>query len=163
VQHAGAVAIATLPGATLWHEGQFEGRAVRPPVFLGRRPTEEIDAELSSWYRQLIATLAQADVRRGAWQWLEVGGWPDNQSCRNLFAWAWDDGKQAARHLVVINFSSARAQGQVRFPWSDTHEHVWRLRDQLRGLEFERHGSEMAERGLFVDLEPWACYVFEVQ
>jgi hypothetical protein len=162
VQRAGAVAIATLPGATLWHEGQFEGRAVRPPVFLGRRPTEEIDAELSSWYRQLIATLAQADVRRGAWLWLEVGGWPDNQSCRNLFAWAWDDGKQAARHLVVINFSSAQAQGQVRFPWSDTHEHVWRLRDQLRGLEFERQGSEMAERGLFVDLEPWACYVFEV-
>jgi len=28
-ERAAAVAIATLPGATLWHEGQFEGRRVR--------------------------------------------------------------------------------------------------------------------------------------
>ena len=37
-ERAAAVAIATLPGATLWHEGQFEGRRVRLPVFLARRP-----------------------------------------------------------------------------------------------------------------------------
>ena len=30
------------PGATLWHEGQFEGRRVRPPVFLSRRPDETV-------------------------------------------------------------------------------------------------------------------------
>ncbi len=29
-ERAAAVAVATLPGATLWHEGQFEGRRVRP-------------------------------------------------------------------------------------------------------------------------------------
>ena len=33
-ERAAAVAVATLPGATLWHEGQFEGRRVRPPLFL---------------------------------------------------------------------------------------------------------------------------------
>ncbi len=43
-ERAAAVAIATLPGATLWHEGQFEGRRVRPPVFLSRRPEEAPDA-----------------------------------------------------------------------------------------------------------------------
>ena len=41
-----AVAVATLPGATLWHEGQFEGRRVQLPVFLGRRPDEPIDEDL---------------------------------------------------------------------------------------------------------------------
>src|SRR5690242_7131710 len=44
---AAAVAIATLPGATLWHEGQVEGRRVRPPVFLSRRPAESLDAGLA--------------------------------------------------------------------------------------------------------------------
>ena len=29
-----------LPGARLFHEGQFEGRRVRPSVFLGRRPQD---------------------------------------------------------------------------------------------------------------------------
>ena len=37
-ERAAAVTIATLPGARLFHEGQFEGRKVRLPVFLGRAP-----------------------------------------------------------------------------------------------------------------------------
>ena len=37
-ERAAAMTIATIPGARLFHEGQFEGRKVRLPVFLGRRP-----------------------------------------------------------------------------------------------------------------------------
>jgi len=37
-ERAAAVSVATLPGATLWHEGQFEGAHARLPVFLARRP-----------------------------------------------------------------------------------------------------------------------------
>ena len=43
---AAAITIATIPGAKLFHEGQFEGRTVRLPVFLGRRPVEPVDPEL---------------------------------------------------------------------------------------------------------------------
>ena len=81
---AAAVAVGTLPGATLWHEGQFEGRRVRPPVFLARRPDEPLDADLAAWYGRLVAVLARHRVRTGTWQLLEATGWPANQSCRNL-------------------------------------------------------------------------------
>ncbi len=37
-ERAAAVTTSTLPGARLFHEGQFEGRKIRVPVFLGRRP-----------------------------------------------------------------------------------------------------------------------------
>ena len=37
-EKAAAVTTYTLPGARLFHEGQLEGRKVRLPVFLGRRP-----------------------------------------------------------------------------------------------------------------------------
>ena len=43
---AAAVAILTLPGAKLLYEGQFEGRRVRLPVFLSRRPKEPPDQDL---------------------------------------------------------------------------------------------------------------------
>ena len=56
-ERAYAVVAATLPGAQLWHEGQFEGRKVRVPVFLRRRPTEPLDEELAGWYRKLLAPL----------------------------------------------------------------------------------------------------------
>ena len=93
---AAAVAIATLPGGTLWHEGQFEGRRVRPPVFLSRRPDEQPNQHLAAWYRRLLATVSDRDVRRGRWQLLETTGWPDNQSCDNLLAWSWSGGDAAA-------------------------------------------------------------------
>ena len=90
-ERAAAVTIATLPGATLWHEGQFEGRRVRPPVFLSRRPDEPPDLELADWYRHLVGAVAGHQVRSGAWRLLTAGGWPDNQSCRNLVVWSWAD------------------------------------------------------------------------
>src|SRR5271157_2118927 len=71
-ERAAAVAVATLPGATLWHEGQFEGRRVRPPVFLSRRPDEVPDLELAGWYRRLLAAVAGHHVRAGTWRLL---GW----------------------------------------------------------------------------------------
>src|SRR5262249_16133808 len=64
-ERAAAVAIATLPGATLWHEGQFEGRRVRPPVFLSRRPDEPPDLDLADWYRRLLAPAAGTKGRAG--------------------------------------------------------------------------------------------------
>ena len=73
-QQAAAVAVATLPGATLWHEGQFEGRRVRLPVQLARRPSEPLDARLAGWYRSLLAEVAGRQVRAGGWRLLAGGG-----------------------------------------------------------------------------------------
>jgi len=53
-ERAAAVVIATLPGATMWHEGQFVGWRVRLPVFLGRRPVEPVDQELGRFHVDLI-------------------------------------------------------------------------------------------------------------
>ena len=165
-ERAAAVAIATLPGATLWHEGQFEGRRVRPPVFLSRRPGEPPDPGLVGWYWRLLAAVASHRVRAGAWQLLEVGGWPDNDSCRNLLAWSWAaDGAGggvadgASRHVVVVNLSGEPADGRVGLGWTDLRGRRWKLTDLLDDREFERNGDELADQGLFVALEPWGCHL----
>jgi len=38
----------------LLHEGQFEGRKARLPVFLGRRPTERVDHDLAAFSGRLL-------------------------------------------------------------------------------------------------------------
>lgn len=157
-ERAAAVSIATLPGATLWYEGQFEGRRVRPPVFLARRPDEPTDTELADWYRRLLATVAGHGVRAGAWRLLEADGWPDNQSCRNLLAWTWS-GADDARHVVVVNLSGQPAQGRIPPGWPDLPGRDWRLEDLLSGAVFVRDGGELAGPGLFVALEPWQYHV----
>ena len=162
-ERAAAVAIATLAGATLWHEGQFEGRRVRPPVFLSRRPDETPDAELAGWYRRLLAAVAGHQVRAGAWRLLEAGGWPDNQSCRNLAAWSWAGDRGGGRHLVVINLSGQPAQARVPLDWPDLPGRSWRITDIFRQSMFERDGTELASPGLFVDLGPWQFHLLAVQ
>jgi hypothetical protein len=160
---AAAVAIATLPGATLWHEGQFEGRRVRPPVFLARRPDEPPDRDLAAWYRRLLAVLARRQVRAGAWQLLEAGGWPDNQSCRNLATWSWTADDSGSRHVIVVNLSPEPAQGRIPLDWKDLPGRGWRLTDLLDDRVFERDGDELAHPGLYVALPPWQFHLLEAE
>jgi hypothetical protein len=153
------VTVATLPGATLWHDGQFEGLRVRPPVFLARRPDEPQDLDLARWYRRLLATVASHRVRQGAWQLLEASGWPDNQSCRNLVAWSWSGDDGGDRHVVVVNLSGDPAQGRIPLAWKDLPSRSWHLTDLLAEHVFERDGVELADPGLFVALEPWQFHL----
>ena len=154
---AAAVAVATLPGATLWHEGQFEGRRVRPPVFLRRRPQEPVDEPLRDFYGRLLP--AADTVRRGDWRPLTPTGFPDNDTHRDLLAWTWTHAD--ARHLVVVNDSDRPARARLPLPWDDLKGRVCRATDLLTGAVYDRDGDELADCGLFVSLEGWGCHVLK--
>jgi hypothetical protein len=159
-ERAAAVAILTLVGAKLLHEGQFEGRKVRLPVFLGRRPTEPVDQDSLGFYELLLKETNRDVFRNGEWRLCERSGWPDNQSCQNLLTWCWLKGDE--RYLVVINFRDEAAQARVHLPWDELRGKEWRLKDVLLGESFDRNGSEMRDVGLHVDLGPWQCHLFQV-
>ena len=162
VERAMAAVVATLPGATLWHEGQFEGRRVHPPVFLRRRPDEAPEIDLADWYRQLVAVVAREGVRSGGWQLLETTGWPDNDTCRNLLAWSWSGEGVARRHVVVVNLSGTPAEGRVPLPWADLPGSTHHLTDCLGGLDIDRDGDELTAPGLFVAMDPWQHQLFGI-
>ena len=151
-ERAAAVMIATLPGATLWHEGQFEGRRMRPPVFLARRPDEPADGELRGFHRQLLDAVHAYGLREGEWRLLECTGWPDNPTHHNLLAWSWQG---AGRHIVIVNLSNEPAQGRVQLPWNDLQGKQWRLSELLNEATYEREGTDLAGSGLFVALDGW--------
>ncbi|MEV6300609.1 alpha-amylase [Actinoplanes sp. NPDC051861] len=157
---AAATAIATLPGAALWHDGQFEGRRTHLPVFLARYPDERPDLNLRDFYHRLIEVAGP--LRRGEWRLLDCHGWPDNPSHHELLAWAWHEG-DTPRHVVVVNFSARAAQGRVALPWPELAHRAWRLTDLLDGRVFERDGDDMVGNGLFVDLPPWGTHVLAVE
>jgi hypothetical protein len=158
---AAAVTIATLPGATLWHDGQSEGRTVRLPVFLARRPDEKPDESLRAFYDRLVPVAR--DVRRGAWRLLDTEGWPDNTSYRDVLAWSWsDDEDSRPHHVVVVNLSANVSQARVRLPWAQVAGSHWRLSDELSGEAFDRDGDELTGPGLYVALPAWGCHVLAV-
>jgi len=152
-QEAAALTTATLPGAKLFHEGQFDGRKVRLPVFLGRRPTEPVDSSLHTFYSKLLESIHRPIFHEGQWALCERTGWPDNASFQNLVAWSWLRGDEW--YLIVVNLSDYTSQAQVQVPWADVPGGHWKLADLLSGAVFERDGNQMRSPGLYVELEPW--------
>jgi hypothetical protein len=160
-ERAAAVVIATLPGLTLWHEGQFEGRRVRPPVFLARRPEEPADEELRGFHHQLLAAVMETGMRSGRWQLLDCTGWPDNPTHQNLLAWCWTDGDR--RHVAVVNLSPDPSQGRLPLPWAELRGRPWRLTELLADTTYERDGDELVDPGLFVALDGWRWHLVSLR
>jgi len=160
-ERAAAVTMMTLPGAKLLYEGQCEGWRVSPPVFLGRRPVEPIDADLRAFYQTLLAAVKGAGLRESEWQLCERTGWPDNSSYLNLGAWCWDQGREC--YLVIVNLSEYRSQGRIRLPRNELAGRTWYLTDVLSGDIFERDGGEMQSAGLYVDLSAWKFHFLRFQ
>jgi hypothetical protein len=130
---AAAVVMSTLPGARLYHDGQFEGRREHIPVFVDRAPDEPVDHDLRAFYERLLPAARELS---GEWR-------PCESENPHLVAWAWDE------HLVVVNVGDTRAWGRVRAPW--TGDVV--LEDLLSGARYER-GEE-----LWVGLGPWGSHL----
>jgi hypothetical protein len=158
---AAAVVILTLPGARLLHEGQFEGRRVRLPVFLARRPAEPVDQDLAAFYGRLLQETGGDLFRTGEWSLCERSGWSDNQSCLNILAWCW--ARDGERSLILVNFSNVTSQALVRLPWDEVRESIWCLDDRLSGETYERSGNDMRDAGLYVELGPWEYHLFQVR
>lgn len=157
---AAAVITATLPGAKLFHEGQFTGCRVRLPVFLSRRPDEEAEETLHLFYQKLLAFIRRPALRDGGWRLCDVSGWPDNRSHENILAWQWSGGNDPC--LVVVNYSDHPAQGRVWMPGLDRDAGMWRLSDAATGAVYEREGGEIRQAGLYVDLPAWGFHLFEM-
>ena len=151
-----AVTTYTLPGTRLYYEGQLEGRKVRPPVFLGRRPPEPIDQPLHDFYVKLLAVANQPLLHDGDWQLLERSGWPDNTSFLNLVAWNWQ--KNDDRRVIAVNLSDSPLQALIHVPW--TAGATWEFTDLLADVSYTRDGNDMASRGFYIELAPWAFNFF---
>jgi hypothetical protein len=157
-EQAAAVVTSTLPGARLFHEGQLEGRRVRPPVFLARRPDEPVNQTLRAFYGKLLKAINASAFRDGEWRLCECSGWPDNPSFQNLVTWTWR--KDQDRCLIAVNLSDRPVQAHVFIAWPELGSAKWLLTDEFSGERYEREGEELLRSGLYVDLGPWGYHFF---
>jgi len=136
-ERAAALIAATLPGTRLFHEGQFEGREVRLPVFLGRRPDEPLKQDLANFYAKLLGAINNPVFLEGEWRLCDRTGWPDNPTFQDVLAWSWLYGDE--RYLVVVNFSDNRSQAMIHKSGLSLGGRTWQLVDVLSGVTYERY------------------------
>jgi hypothetical protein len=51
----------------------------------------------------------------------------------------------------------------VRVPWLDLAGRSVRLVDLTSDAQYDRAGSDLVSKGLYLDVRPWAYHVFEVR
>lgn len=160
-RHEAAAVITFLsPGLRFFHQGQLEGRTKRISPHLGRAPEEPVDARLAKFYDRLLSVLRLGVVRQGKWRLLEcVPAWEGNRTWEGILAFAWESGDKQ-RLLVAVNYAGNQSQGYVRLPFADLNEVVWRLTDLLGDACYDREGSDLHQRGLYLDLPAWEASLF---
>jgi alpha amylase-like protein len=160
VHQAAAVITFLSPGMRFFHQGQLEGRKKRISPHLCRGPVEAVDQKLEEFYDRLLAVLRQPVVREGQWQLLECApAWEGNCTWDCFLACVWQ-GSDGHRLLVVVNYAPNQSQCYVRLPLTDLGGGQWRLQGQLEDVAYDRDGSDLQSRGLYVDSRPWEASVF---
>jgi hypothetical protein len=162
-QHRAAAVLTLLcPGLRFIHDGQFEGRAKKVPVHLGRRANEEPDSSLLEFYEHLMACIRLPVVREGTWSLLNCApAWDGNWTSDCFICFAWDYSPEE-RLIVVVNYAPNQSQCYLHLPFGDISGHSILLQDLMSHEAFERDGSELSARGLYLDMKSWGYHIFRV-
>ena len=153
-------------GMRLLHEGQLEGRRLRLPVQLGRRPQESLDESVRAFYARLLAVLGEPVLHEGTFVPLEVR--PAGEGDRSYdslvaFAWREADEEGAPRLVVVVNLSREPAWARIPLAAAGfVPGAAYRLLDRLDGAAYPRPGEELCGPGLLVALRPRQSHLFVV-
>ena len=160
---AAATVISTVPGMVLLHEGQLEGRSIRIPVQLSRRPFEPPTPQIQEFYKKLLAALKSEVFRGGTWRLLGVQpAWPDNSTWRNFLAFWWEGGVHGIR-LVVVNYAPHSGQCYVPMPLSDANPGTLEFKDLLGNHAYYREKTLLRAKGIFFDLPSYKFHLFAVR
>jgi len=162
VHRAAAVLTFLAPGLRFFHEGEFEGRRVRLPVHLGRRPDEPKDGAIAAFYDKLLAVLRRPEARGGSWRLLDARpAWDGNPSWERFVGYRRDLGDSTL--IVAVNYGPGR--GQCYLDLGDPtalRGRAVRLTNLIGDGAYDRDGDDLAAQGLYLDEPGWSAHVFEV-
>ncbi len=163
VHRAAAIITYSVPGLRFFHQGQFEGRTKRISPHLVRAPREVADKEIKKFYDRLLAVLRKPVMKGGEWQSLACEpAWDGNVTWDSFVAHSWQ-GDGGKRMLVVVNYSARDGQGYLNLPFPEIQGRSVRLKDLLGDACYDRDGTELAGRGLYLDMPAWSYHIFNIE
>ena len=152
----------SLAGPAILPSGPVRGAEEAHLAAPGARAAGAADQRAQQFYERLLAVLRQPTVRDGQWRLLEcVPAWDGNWTWECFIAWSWE-GRDSHRLIAVVNYAGNQSQCYVRLPFPDLAGRAVRLKDLTGPASYDREGSDLVSRGLYLDLPPWGYHVFEM-
>ncbi len=155
---AAAIIISTIPGISLYFDGQFEGKKIKLPLQLGREPDEQNQIELKEFYNKLLDIKKLIVIRNGNWKlYTTLPSWEGNHSFTNILAWQWN--LKSENCLVVINYSNFTSSCRIKLEVRNYPE-TFQIKDILNNQTYFRSAEEVFHVGLFIELKPYQAHIF---
>jgi hypothetical protein len=122
-----------------------------------------VDQEIAGFYDRLLECLRDPILRDGEWELLEpVPAWNGNGTWDSFIGFAWS-GAGGRRMLIAVNYAPNQSQCYLRPPFAEIRGREVRFEDRIGPDVYDRDGDEVLGRGLYLDLAPWGCHVFDVK
>jgi len=179
-----AVLLVTMPGLPMFGHGQIEGLTEKYGMEYRRAYwSEEIDQHLVKMHEQRIFPLMKKRrLFSGAANFVLYDFQAGDTVDENIFAYS--NSCENDRALIVYHNRFATSSGWIRTSSSRTVKdasgetrqlrttlgealginpdgrYYYRFRDSASGLEYLRHGKELTEQGLFLELNAFECHAF---
>jgi glycosidase len=150
---AAAFVMATVPGATMYHQGELAGYKVKLPVHLGRSPAEEVNQDISEFYSQLIATIAHSHMRVGEWQLCR--GNNGFMRTTKLMAWTWL--QDSSYYICVVNYNPEESTGHFELP---SNKYIANYSLVLGAHEIVSNSVIFRDNWMSVRLRPWGYAIY---
>jgi len=159
---AAAILTFLTPGLKFFHQGECQGKRVKVSPHLGRGPDEKPDVMIEAFYAQLFTLLKRPVFHEGEWQLVKVlPAWDNNPTCQNFIAFSWC--YQDIKILAIVNYASYEGQALIRLPFVGMEGQAFYLREIFNDEIYQRDGTELVQRGLYVDLPGWGYHLFELR
>lgn len=155
---AAALLASTIPGATLFHEGQCEGKSIKVPIQLTRSPEEPVNPDLKEFYRTLFRELKDDIYHSGDWKLLEVFSAGDN-TYHNIIAYQWT--MKDRNKIIAINLGDHESHTYIR-PQLPPDKNEYIFADHMTNEQYKREASEIATKGLYIKLGPYKSHILDV-
>ena len=158
VEHrAAAMFMFALPGMFLLHEGQLTGATIRASVHLNRRPPQPANAGIARFYRAIKDSLHEVNLSGG--QLLKpFSAWTSNSTFQNTIVIQGEPDSKNGFDLFAINLAPHPSQCRVRPVMISNPS--WFIRNLLGTETYTRSGSEIAESGLYLELQAHTAQAF---
>jgi hypothetical protein len=162
-----ALVTSLAPGLRLIHEGQLEGRRIKLPVQLGRRPEEPDDETVRAFYARVLAVLRDPTLHHGRFVPLDPRSAGDGDGTYEglvAFGWREEEPQGGPCLVVVVNLRPGPAWARVPLAALGFEAgRTYRLLDRMDGASYRRTGDEACDPGLFVALRGRQSHVFTIE
>ena len=159
---AAATVAATVPGMMMFHEGQLEGRKLRTPIQLGRRPVEPVSEPIRMFYHRLLASIGDPTFKEGEWKLLNAKpAWHDNETWRDFIVFWWRGA--SGERFVVVNYAPQNGQCYIEMGLQGFTGSRIEFRDILGEATYVRDKGSLLTKGMYFDLPPYGVHMFDVK